>query len=230
MLNLSPSTAVSRRSDRAPPPSLFLGPPSRNTSAISLNNPPTSNTQPRDPLLRTRSARGLESKPSFIRSRAPATTQTQTSASQGQSEGDRTDALWLQMQATLAEVELSAFSSNHVFGQAHSAALEDLRNAQVQLARAWGRSEGNDNEIEDQSEKIENDENSGEEDNEQDDILVARKRREANERFFEKVQEGVTDVVAKLERVAAEMGKVERESRDIWSSGSDSLDTESVTS
>lgn len=48
------------------------------------------------------------------------------------------------------------------------------------------------------------------------DILSARKRREANDRYFMKVNAGVIDVVAKLEDVAAAMRAVEQESRDIW--------------
>lgn len=221
MSTLSP-TSASRHPDRAPPPSLFLGPPSRNASAVSLTQP---SHPSRDPLLRTRSARvpPLESKPSFIRARATAAPPQPPA----QSEGDRTDALWAEMQATLAEVELSAFSSTHVFGQAHLAALEELRAAQVQLARAWGRSEeGDGDEVPEENGKEKGEAEGGEEV----DIAAARRRREANERFFEKVQEGVADVVGKLETVAAAMGKVERESRSIWSSGSDSLDTSSTTS
>ncbi|KAG9239560.1 hypothetical protein BJ875DRAFT_447731 [Amylocarpus encephaloides] len=48
------------------------------------------------------------------------------------------------------------------------------------------------------------------------DILLARKRREANDRYFQRVNAGVLDVVAKLEEVAAAMRAVEQESRDIW--------------
>lgn len=48
------------------------------------------------------------------------------------------------------------------------------------------------------------------------DILLARKRREANDRYFQRVNEGVLDVVAKLEEVANAMKAVEQESRDIW--------------
>jgi hypothetical protein len=48
------------------------------------------------------------------------------------------------------------------------------------------------------------------------DILLARKRREANDRYFQRVNEGVLDVVAKLEEVAVAMRAVEQESRDIW--------------
>jgi hypothetical protein len=48
------------------------------------------------------------------------------------------------------------------------------------------------------------------------DILLARKRREANDRYFKRVNDGVLDVVAKLEEVASAMRVVEQESRDIW--------------
>ncbi|KAH8677696.1 hypothetical protein BX600DRAFT_450511 [Xylariales sp. PMI_506] len=48
------------------------------------------------------------------------------------------------------------------------------------------------------------------------DILLARKRREANDRYFSRVDQGVRDVVAKLEQVAIAMRSVEQESRDVW--------------
>jgi septum formation topological specificity factor MinE len=54
-----------------------------------------------------------------------------------------------------------------------------------------------------------------EEETEQD-ILLARNRREANDKYFQRVNEGVLDVVAKLEEVANAMKAVEQESRDIW--------------
>jgi len=138
------------------------------------------------------------------------------------------------MQATLAEVELSAFSSTHVFGSAHSAALEELREAQIALAKAWGRGEA---EEEEEAEKMDAEKGPGKEEGKKDgdvegeeeesDIIEARRRREANERFFSRVGEGVVDVVGKLEGVAQAMAKVERESREIWS-GSDSVDSGSV--
>ena len=40
--------------------------------------------------------------------------------------------------------------------------------------------------------------------------------REANDKYFQRVNEGVLDVVAKLEEVASAMKAVEQESRDIW--------------
>ncbi|KAK4667011.1 hypothetical protein QC763_305370 [Podospora pseudopauciseta] len=51
------------------------------------------------------------------------------------------------------------------------------------------------------------------------DILLARKRREANDRYFQRVNQGVLDVVAKLEEVATAMRAVELESKEIWGDG-----------
>lgn len=132
------------------------------------------------------------------------------------------------MQATLADVELNAFSSTHVFGPAHSAALGELREAQLQLAQAWGRSGTEDEDkskVAAQAQKPEGKEN---EDMDDDDILEARRRREANEKFFQRVKEGVVDVVGKLEAVAGAMGKVEKESRDIWSSSDSRISGDSI--
>lgn len=136
------------------------------------------------------------------------------------------------MQATLAEVELSAFSSTHVFGSAHSAALDELREAQIELAKAWGRGEAEDEESgsgtrEDTKGDAGKKREAGESD-EESDVAEARRRREANERFFGRVGEGVAEVVSKLDWVAQAMAKVERESREIWS-GSESVDSDSIS-
>ncbi|KAI0456102.1 hypothetical protein F5B21DRAFT_469718 [Xylaria acuta] len=48
------------------------------------------------------------------------------------------------------------------------------------------------------------------------DILLARNRREANDQYFSKVDQGVKDVVAKLEDVAIAMRAVEQETRGVW--------------
>lgn len=53
------------------------------------------------------------------------------------------------------------------------------------------------------------------------DIQFARKRREANDRYFQRVNQGVLNVVAKLEDVATAMRDVEQESKDVW--GDDSV-------
>ena len=139
------------------------------------------------------------------------------------------------MQATLAEVELSAFSSTHVFGSAHSAALDELREAQIGLAKAWGKSEANEEDEAEMSrvktwevkDEGKTDEKIDGEPEEEEDLAEARRRRAANEKFFNRVGQGVVDVVGKLEGVAQAMAKVERESREIWS-GTDSVDSGSV--
>ncbi|KAK5658607.1 hypothetical protein OQA88_2000 [Cercophora sp. LCS_1] len=51
------------------------------------------------------------------------------------------------------------------------------------------------------------------------DILLARKRREANDHYFQRVNQGVLDVVARLEEVATAMRAVEQESKDVWGDG-----------
>merc|ERR1712000_43837 len=48
------------------------------------------------------------------------------------------------------------------------------------------------------------------------DILHARQRREANDEYFRRVNNGVIDVVAKLDDVAKAMRAVEQESKDVW--------------
>lgn len=60
------------------------------------------------------------------------------------------------------------------------------------------------------------------------DILLARKRREANDRYFQRVNRGVLDVVAKLEDVADAMRAVEQESMDIWGGDNDSEQQASI--
>ncbi|KAF4464811.1 hypothetical protein FALBO_8356 [Fusarium albosuccineum] len=47
------------------------------------------------------------------------------------------------------------------------------------------------------------------------DILLARKRREANDRYFQRVNQGVIDVVTRLEDVALAMRAVEQESKEL---------------
>ncbi|EJT79240.1 hypothetical protein GGTG_04326 [Gaeumannomyces tritici R3-111a-1] len=60
------------------------------------------------------------------------------------------------------------------------------------------------------------------------DILLARKRREANDRYFHRVNQGVLDVVARLDEVAVAMRAVEQESKDIWGEGEHYQEHESV--
>ncbi|KAJ5562202.1 hypothetical protein N7535_003342 [Penicillium sp. DV-2018c] len=246
---------TSSNSQRLPPPALFQGPPSHNASNISLAIPPPasglatpSGSQP-PPLNRNRSPLGAASENSekssllspFI-SRRPS-----------KNDVDGSDAIWQEMQTALSEVELSAVTSENVFGAKHSEALEDLRMKQLKLAQAWARSEAGD-EVVDPAQRgadgaggktgpgrrgaadVKSQSDSATEhsvsrgsglhrtldEETEKDIHLARKRREANDRYFARVNQGVLDVVAKLEDVAQAMRTVEQESKDIWS------DTESV--
>jgi Disordered region of unknown function (DUF5315) len=156
------------------------------------------------------------------------------------------------MQNTLAEVELSAANESYIFGAGHATALEELRTAQLALAKAWARSEqdevGSYAAREDDEDGVtvpRNVPNKGQQQQQQQassaakkgsdkeerkktleeetehDILLAKTRREANDRYFEQVNNSVLDAVAKLDQVAAAMRKVEKESRDIWSEDGD---------
>ncbi|OQE06696.1 hypothetical protein PENVUL_c017G10274 [Penicillium vulpinum] len=241
---------------RLPPPALFQGPPSHNASNISLSVPPAASTlatasgsQP-PPLHRNRSPRSAEGEKlekssllSPLISRRPSNNDV-----------DGSDAIWQEMQSALSEVELSAVTSENVFGAKHSEALEDLRMKQLKLAQAWARSEADDEVVDPghsgadkTSGKVSSTRGGVGESNHQydtateasagrgevshhtldeeteKDIRLARKRREANDRYFDRVNQGVLDVVAKLEEVAQAMRTVERESKDIWS------DSESAT-
>ncbi|KAI9776556.1 MAG: hypothetical protein M1835_005476 [Candelina submexicana] len=273
MSSPSPKTKATPQiqAQRLPPPSLFLGPPSRNASNIDLpslllpgphaSSTAAPSTSTRAPLLRTRTARNgapdASPSPGLSPLGRPLSRHKNTQQLEGQRQADRTDALWAEMQGTLEEVELSAMSGTHVFGPEHSKALDDLRMAQIALAQAWARSEADEaTETAEEGEvkavnrgaglldpevmakgtetatggsgsgnaaKEKTDESRLEEETEAD-ILLARKRREANDHYFQRVNGGVLDVVAKLEAVAVAMRGVERESRDIWSD-SESLDT-----
>ncbi|KAJ5248743.1 hypothetical protein N7468_000194 [Penicillium chermesinum] len=229
---------------RQPPPSLFQRPPSRNASNLSLAVPPAStlatpNSQ-QPSLQRDSTTNSNES----TRSYSPFATRRAS-----KNDVDGSDAIWQEMQSALSEVELSAMTIEHVFGEKHSQALEDLRMKQLKLAQAWARSEAED-EVVDSSRNTADDDGTlrradaetipdntstdknplrdrispGKLDEETaKDIELARKRRLANDRYFERVNQGVLDVVEKLQEVSQAMRTVERESKDIWS------DSESVT-
>jgi hypothetical protein len=264
--------------NRLPAPALFVGPPSHNNSTTSLNIPGGSPEKAtRTPLNRQRSL--LSQDPSkrplpttstnqddnhlsltatnpsapFIRR------QKQQSAAADAEASSRAEAIWAEMQNTLEEVELSAIKGPGmtVFGGEHSKALEELRKAQIDLAKAWARSEAEESGqwSEEQKSAIGTDtadllagariekldagspvtgpgfgdafERSKLEEETDKDIELSRKRREANDRYFEKVNRGVLEVVSKLEEVARAMKGVESESKEIWRDG-DSVDTASV--
>ncbi|KAL1985099.1 hypothetical protein VTN96DRAFT_8228 [Rasamsonia emersonii] len=225
-----PKPSPKPSSQRLPPPSLFQGPPSHNASNVSLS---VAGGPQRPPFVRSRSRRSAASSEAN-RSLSPFISRTQS-----QGEADSAEILWQEMQNTLAEVELSAVHGEHVFGEEHSKALDELRTKQLKLAQAWARSEV-DEVVEDQNAEEQNQpaaKSGGQpgsgrmaetgadstatyralEAETEKDLQHARKRREANDRYFDRVNSSVLDVVARLEEVAQAMRAVERESKDIWS-------------
>ncbi|KAI9928564.1 hypothetical protein ASPWEDRAFT_103922 [Aspergillus wentii DTO 134E9] len=229
-------------SQRLPPPSLFQGPPSHNASNLSLAPVPTAGVTPggsqAPPLQRNRTPRT----PGSLDNQNTLSPFLSRPPSKGEADGS--EAIWQEMQTALSEVELSAVNSEHIFGEKHSEALEALRTKQLKLAQAWVQSEADevvDAKSADEKRASPNAGAAGEQtatesvsynslDEETErDILLARERREANDRYFDRVNNGVLDVVAKLEEVAQAMRTVKRESKDIWSD-SDSLNTNTAPS
>lgn len=138
---VKPSPTANTKPSRLPAPSLFVGPPSRNTSQLSVSRqliPDAANPKAtRDPVNRQRSAL---SRPWEPESPAEEPQKDKDAGPLLRKESERsTEARWKEMQSTLNEVELTAQSSTHVFGESHAKALDELRNAQVALAWAWGR-------------------------------------------------------------------------------------------
>lgn len=242
---LSKSASVTQRQ---PPPSLFLG-PSHNASQVSLPAVPVPGANASGAALSPASTQrisGLRDRselktPSWPKEAAEGTGAPgsasvsirrssgpdgkQTRAEPDPRPVDRTDALWAEMQSTLDHVELSATHDTHVFGPEHAKALEGLRAAQIGLAQAWARSEADSTGFEQDANARKDKKDTTVEEESENDTLLARKRREANDRYFDKVNASVSDVVAKLEEVAAAMGAVEQESREIWSDTTNSKST-----
>lgn len=285
------SPTTNTKPNRLPAPTLFVGPPSRNASNISVSRVPTHEgtlNPSRAPLLRQKSGLAQPYNPDADSSGVAGDgsqhkdTASQSAPALKKASEKELQARWREMQNTLNEVEITAQSSTHVFGEDHARALDRLRQAQVELARAWGRgSEENgsnastfsqmasENEVgksqinrfqgadktaadriatsrqrsgtessvastalsgeSDQSTTgTRNAKEKGSaslEDETAQDIKLAGERRAANEAYFRKVDQGVRDVVAKLELVAQAMRSVESESRSLWS-GSESLEAE----
>lgn len=265
----SPTTGI--KPNRLPAPALFVGPPSRNASQLSVARAPLEGNLKagRPSLNRQRSARSRAYNPDGDAG-ANAADGTSRELPAPQKASDRSiDAKWREMQSTLNEVELTAQSSTHVFGESHAKALDDLRQAQVALAKAWGRGNeteatntddavgdlninrfkgaeeiasdrqkigrrraGTDNSastvLSDESQLTEDSVRSGRsqlEDDTAQDIKLASERRAANEAYFKKVDQGVKEVVEKLEKVAEAMRGVEGETRSLWSNSDRSAST-----
>ena len=263
----SSNKATKVQANRLPAPALFVGPPSRNASNTSLLSPSTETRSPtKTPLVRQRSLLSPDVKRplppttdtydgdhlSLINSNSTGTApfvrrQRQQSQAADAEASSRAEAIWAEMQSTLEEVELSAIRGPGmtVFGSEHSRALDELRRAQIELAKAWARSE-DDGATSEQQRKVSDaaslaipdkltrprggfspgkggklfDRIKLEEETEKD-IELSRKRREENDRYFEKVNQGVQDVVVRLEQVAKAMRGVENESNEIWGRSED---------
>ncbi|KAF2486547.1 hypothetical protein BDY17DRAFT_81140 [Neohortaea acidophila] len=283
-----PSPTSNTNSKRLPAPTLFVGPPSRNASQLSLvkpsDNPAAKGSSARPLVFRQKSALGRNNYANIAAdvSAHNNSTADYVSPDAAAGRGGNTlrkpseksiNAKWREMQNTLNEVELTAQSSTHVFGESHARALDDLRAAQVALAKAWGRGSeakgaapetaadnaaaavgemnvGRFQATEDaeaskvggaggarhraetgvSTSTVLSDESvmseggstrSGRsqlEDETAQDIKLAGERRAANEAYFKRVDEGVKEVVEKLEAVAEAMRGVEGESRSLWSS------------
>ncbi|KAL4868138.1 hypothetical protein BDV12DRAFT_106496 [Aspergillus spectabilis] len=232
--NLNPDALRKVSTQRLPPPALFQGPPSHNASNLSLQPPvPTvvapggGQSAPPVPLLHRRRS---SPKPLDAQGLSPFLSRTQS-----RGEVDGSDALWEEMQSALSDVEVSAAARGHVFGEKHSDALEDLRMKHLRLAQAWARGEADDEgadfkhaikrppspkrgskNLGDTFGEAEESSKTLDEETEKD-IQLARERREANDRYFDRVNSSVLDVVAKLEEIAQAMRTMEAESKDIWS-------------
>ncbi|RMD43508.1 hypothetical protein DV735_g1660, partial [Chaetothyriales sp. CBS 134920] len=245
-------------SQRLPPPTLFQGPQSKNASVISLGSPGESLKDYPDGRGAGSGSGSASARPSLGPPAAVPFAGTSLRRPRTQADDFHADTLWAEMQHTLADVQLSAMSSNHVFGAENARALEDLRTAQLNLAQAWAKSQADetvDNDLDDDD--ADNVVSAGltmkeaatapraaktaesavgqppqnlEEETEMD-IRRARKRKEANDRYFQQVNQGVLEVVSKLDDVAGAMRRVQKKSRDLWeNAGSDtdgSSDTES---
>lgn len=141
--SVKPSPTAKTKPSRLPAPSLFVGPPSRNTSQLSVSRqlvPDAANPKPtRDPINRQRSALSRPWEPPETPAEEPKQDKDGSSPRLRKDSERSTEARWKEMQSTLNEVELTAQSSTHVFGESHAKALDELRDAQVALAWAWGR-------------------------------------------------------------------------------------------
>jgi hypothetical protein len=227
---------------RLPPPTLFKGPPSKNASHISLALPDENQRKELD------AGRIGVPRPSRI---PPAMSFSGASFRNKSIQADefRAESHWAEMQKTLADVELSAMNPSHVFGAEHAKALEDLRTAQLSLAQAWAKSEADeitehdgldaevgspvglpDAKISKRGSRASsiNQDRSLEQETERD-LRLARKRQEANDKYFQQVNQGVLEVVKRLDDVASAMRRVERESRDIWNDDDSNISAQDMT-
>ncbi|KAF4551646.1 Hypothetical protein D9617_12g035340 [Elsinoe fawcettii] len=160
MATQTPASTAKTAPHRLPAPALFVGPPSRNASNLSLPRPgpsrPTTSHAPESYLARP--ARPSASPPSSptqaTGSILDLTRSTSNVPLRARPSKSSIEAQWSDLQRTLNEVETAAPGSGvgiggwtggaTVFGAGHSKALQELRDAQIRLAEAWGPTAGHD--------------------------------------------------------------------------------------
>lgn len=236
------------QAQRLPQTALFAGPGARRKGRPEVDADPEIQTPVERPQLLPRAdpptASFSAARPTLIGLAVP-------QSARKRDDDFQADAVWAEMQKTLADVEVSAMKSSHIFSSSHAGALEELRAAQLGLAQAWAASEKE--ELADEEFANEQPETqaigtvkhetrnspingkgktrqgssssaSGQrlEEETKRDIQLARRRREANDRYFKQVSRSVIDVVSKLDEVVNAMRRVEGESREIWNESSDS--------
>ncbi|KAM5479585.1 hypothetical protein McanCB56680_005513 [Microsporum canis] len=232
---MSKGDSSNKQEKRLPPPFFFQG-PSQNASSASLANGNNSNTTAQAPApARPSLPQASSSHVSMLKDiqdihdihdihdirDIQGRPRPDQALPQRPAEG--ADALWDQMQSALAEVELAATGGGRMFGSYHPEVVETLRAKQLSLAQAWARTEAEEvpNSVSSVGNAafLEAEENNPREvldEKTERDITHARKRREANDRYFERVNNGVIDVVAKLEDVAETMREVASKSKEVW--------------
>ncbi|WPG97262.1 Hypothetical protein R9X50_00003400 [Acrodontium crateriforme] len=133
------SPTANTKPNRLPAPTLFVGPPSRNASQLSVSRGDNPITRHRSTLSRSTTA-GTDVGASSVDSTYGSPTQQHNTHPTLKKPSDKaTEAKWREMRSALDEISLTAQTSTHVFGPQHAAALDELRLAQIELARAWGR-------------------------------------------------------------------------------------------
>ena len=142
-----PSPPSNIKSNRLPAPTLFVGPASRNASQLSIIRTTThdsSTKSTRDVLNRqklglARTGTNPDADAKHASNTNELSNESHPVPKIKKASEKAVNSRWKELQSTLNEVELTAQSSTHVFGSKHASALDELRRAQVELARAWGR-------------------------------------------------------------------------------------------
>ncbi|PNS20029.1 hypothetical protein CAC42_1476 [Sphaceloma murrayae] len=160
MTTKNPASTSKLAPNRLPAPALFVGPPSRNASNLSLvrpgaSRPPTSHV-PDSPLSKpVRPSASPPSSPTYGAGSILDLTKTTSESTHLRPRPSKSsiEAQWSDLQRTLNEVETAApgtglggigglTAGSTVFGTGHGKALEELRAAQIRLAEAWGPTYG----------------------------------------------------------------------------------------